>query len=116
MPKQKESKYAAKLLELGFKPSGEVMTKAQLIESERESKKAHTDLSEQMGFSRQQRRRFERMKLEPHFIYMEGWTCATDETGLDWIATKRVDLAPLGFKNTVKEIFGFYREHNPHLH
>ena len=106
MSKTKQSRYAAKLRELGFKPYSEILSEASMRETDDEFEKAIGFLPSKL--SRATRRRLEALNILPGFcIVGEGnvaYTYAMDELGVDWQADGVVDLAPFGFNDKVKNL------------
>lgn len=93
----KESKYAAKLRELGFKPYRELLDSADFAETEAFRQWGMSIVSQ--GLNRAQRRKLRALKADPTFFIMDGYTYVTDETGIDWGVQKEIDLVPHGFTN-----------------
>ena len=106
MPKgHKESRFAAKLRELGFRPYNEILSPADMEETDREFEKAVGYLPSKL--SRTIRRQLEAQKVLPGFCMVRdprgAYTYAMDELGNDWQAEGIVDLAPFGFNTKIKK-------------
>lgn len=99
MAKEKVSKYAAKLRELGFRPSTEILSPSDNADIEDSVDAIFGEGSTKIP--RRERRRLIKDKQLPCFSRSEGKTWAMDETCVDWIAETEVDLVPLGFTDNV---------------
>ena len=100
---RKESKYAPKLRELGFKPFTELHTPEEILE---------VDAATEIVFGtpvayrlpRAHRRRLVAMGVLPAFNFIDNGTYATDETGYDWWANSHIDLTPFGFADNLAKL------------
>jgi hypothetical protein len=103
IPKEKESRYAAKLRELGFVPSTEGLTPE-------EARQTDQTFEEKVGkparIPRAQRREYTAKKLIPGFVFGEDFTAVLDELGFNWNAKGHIDLTHLGFHNGIKDYVG----------
>jgi predicted Ser/Thr protein kinase len=103
MPKQKESKYARQLRDLGFKPYTEILSKKDNRDVDKAMERIFgADLAK---LTRKDRRRLVSLKELPSFLrHPEGTTWVMDELGVEWGADCHVDLTPFGFYDNAKEL------------
>jgi hypothetical protein len=104
--KPKESRYAALLRGLGFKPYAELLSSEDFAETE--SVRIRLEQAAERGLNRAQRRKLRALGADPVFFKSESYTYAKDETGADWAIEKPVDLAPYGFTDGSAGTFKIY--------
>lgn len=107
MQKTKESRHAARLRQLGFKPYSELLSAQDMQDVDNAAVQAFGVNPSKL--SRRERRKLEAQKILPGFCVVndEGYiyTYAMDEMGIDWHAEGTVDLAPWGFYNNIEGYF-----------
>src|SRR4029079_8914686 len=96
MAQQKESKFAARLRELGFVQEEELHTPSEITQTEREFKKA---TGKAMQIPRAKRREYLAKKIIPAFRHVDGMTLVMDEFCVVWRAQGYVDMSSFNFHN-----------------
>ncbi|OGG47235.1 hypothetical protein A2671_02550 [Candidatus Kaiserbacteria bacterium RIFCSPHIGHO2_01_FULL_49_13] len=93
MPTQKPSRYAKRLIELGFR-------RLSPEEDAYMDRRIERRLAQLRGpISRRERRAIAKMRKELQFNIVLEKTFAIDDTGQRWTADKPIDLTSLGFEN-----------------